>query len=393
VQPIPTERVLLMRPERRFPAEHAGLAIRAPELRERVLEYVSKHILAASIAERRAALLRALHDRENAVVRGFDFQAAELAARRARLAPKAMQGNAAARQQLERVKLRQRMIDARKHRALELLRLEPERLGAGPINVFALALAVPAMSAAARKRFDDDVEAAAVAIASAWEEASGATVRDVSTPPKARAAGLSDHPGFDLLATYADGRRRAIEVKGRAEGGRIEVTENEWGRACNLRGDYWIYVVYACATPHPRLIRVQDPFAALLVKARGGVFVNETDVVSAGELGDPPAPRRDPLPDHLRGLFWDYSTVDLLWPRDRELVLTRVLQHGDEAAIRWLRERLPDGEIAARLRATEGRGMDPRQLRFWQTILQLPEAEVATWVAAARASAWDNRRA
>jgi len=35
-------------------------------------------------------------------------------------------------------------------------------------------------------------------------------------------------------------------------------------KACNMRQDYWLYAVYNCATPNPRLARVQDPFGNLL---------------------------------------------------------------------------------------------------------------------------------
>jgi len=55
-------------------------------------------------------------------------------------------------------------------------------------------------------------------------------VEDVSTSDKALAAGLAKHPGFDLLATRPGEAKRAIEVKGRAGGGEIELTENEWER-------------------------------------------------------------------------------------------------------------------------------------------------------------------
>ncbi|MBW1953897.1 MAG: DUF3883 domain-containing protein, partial [Deltaproteobacteria bacterium] len=36
----------------------------------------------------------------------------------------------------------------------------------------------------------------------------------------------------------------------------MEISENEWARACNLREDYWLYVVYDCASPNPRLLRI-----------------------------------------------------------------------------------------------------------------------------------------
>ena len=92
--------------------------------------------------------------------------------------------------------------------------------------------------------------------------------RDVSRPELARRAGLGDWPGFDLLSDTATADRRAIEVKGRARTGNIELSENEWAKACNLRDGYWLYAVYDCATPRPRLVRVRDPFGKLLVRSR-----------------------------------------------------------------------------------------------------------------------------
>jgi superfamily II DNA or RNA helicase len=284
VDSLPLEHLLLLRPADRFPAQHASLAMRASELQARALDYVDQQVARAAIEERRAALRESLYDRERELVRGYDFQAAELAAMRARLTEKVTQGQSALKPQLDRVKTRQRALDARRRRAVDEMRQEPDTLFPGPVRVLALALLSPVRSAAARESYDADVEHIAVELARAWEEACGAKVHDVSTPPKARAAGLTiDHPGYDLLAVYPSGEQRAIEVKGRAAGGQVDVSENEWARACNLRQGYWLYAAYDCASPMPRLIRVQDPFQALLVKARGGVLINESDIVAAGE--------------------------------------------------------------------------------------------------------------
>ena len=64
----------------------------------------------------------------------------------------------------------------------------------------------------------------------AFEEAAGAVVQCVHTPELARAAGLPDHPGFDILSMRPGNARRCIEVKGRAGAGDVEVTDNEWAR-------------------------------------------------------------------------------------------------------------------------------------------------------------------
>ena len=121
-------------------------------------------------------------------------------------------------------------------------------------------LVLPPTGEDAERAFEAQVEEIAMGIAAEWERARGASVQDVSRPPGARAAGLPDHLGFDLLSESADGRRRHIEVKGRAGRGEIWMEENEWRQACQLGDEYWLYVVYQCATGEPELVRIRHPF-------------------------------------------------------------------------------------------------------------------------------------
>jgi hypothetical protein len=97
------------------------------------------------------------------------------------------------------------------------------------------------------------------------------------------AAGLPEHPGFDLLSKRPDGEERCIEVKGRAGTEDIELTENEWVKACNLKESYWLYVVLGCESPLPRLYRVQDPFRRLLVSASWRAVLPAAEVMSQSE--------------------------------------------------------------------------------------------------------------
>src|SRR5205823_3859965 len=110
------------------------------------------------------------------------------------------------------------------------------------------ALVVPSDDPEDLKRFDAKVEAIAVKIAWAFEEAAGGIVTYVSKPHMARAAGLEEHPGFDLLSHRPGEGQRGIEVKGRVGVSEVELTENEWVKACNQRGRYWLYVVFDCGT-------------------------------------------------------------------------------------------------------------------------------------------------
>ena len=163
------------------------------------------------------------------------------------------------------------------------LRTEPDHIRAGEVEFLAHALVVPSQDPEEVKRYDAQVEAIAMKVAAAYEESFGAEVKDVSRPELARRAGLTDWPGFDLLSLRPEAGRRAIEVKGRAGIGEIELSENEWAKACNLRDQYWLYVAFNCASPRPRLVRIRNPFRNLLVKAKGSVMISSAEVLSAAE--------------------------------------------------------------------------------------------------------------
>ena len=227
-------------------------------------EEVSEQIVQAHRQRR----LDDLPGRLEFVNRGFDYQAAELAAARSSLREKAGSGDRQAAEELAKVRERQRSLNALRSRRLAELRSEPDLIRAGETEFLVHALVVPAQDAGEAERYDADVEAIAMEVAAAYEEERGAQVQDVCKPAMARRAGLPDWPGFDLLSRREGMEPRAIEVKGRADTSGVELRENEWAKACNLRERYWLYVVFDCATPRPRLVRVQDPLSKLLVKGR-----------------------------------------------------------------------------------------------------------------------------
>lgn len=151
------------------------------------------------------------------------------------------------------------------------------------VEIIATALVQPSQFPEDVQARDLEVERIAMEIAMAAEKAEGAEVHDVSTPPKARLAGLSDYPGFDLFSKRP-GEERGIEVKGRVGAGAIELTENEWARAINERERYWLYAVFDCGTPKPRLFRVQDPFGALFGRAQGSVVIGFNQIAQAARV-------------------------------------------------------------------------------------------------------------
>lgn len=384
----PVEHLLLLRGYPGYPAEHAAFAATAPEATVQVQEFLELTVLTRAVAERRRIAAEVVAERERFVRCGYDCRDAELAASRAHLSERARNGDKASAETLGVVKQRQRGLFARLEVALAEVRAEPARIAAGELRFIAHALVVPSRDPEERRRHDADVELMAVRIARAYEEALGATVRDVSTPPQARAAGLSDHPGFDLLSSHPSGERRAIEVKGRVGVGSIEITANEWARACILRDEYWLYAVFDCASAAPRLSRVRDPFARLLARSKGSLLLEAGEILAVGETGLEAAPKEEPLPAELRPLFWEYRFEDLRWPSQRDLVIGRVLVAGGDSALDWLRARVPDADLLRWVHERAGAGMEPRRLRYWQNRLGIPVATVDRWVAAARATPW-----
>jgi superfamily II DNA or RNA helicase len=118
---------------------------------------------------------------------------------------------------------------------------------------------------------DPDTEAVSMEVAMRYERDHGRTPQDVG----------SSNLGYDVRS-LGPGELRYIEVKGRKGSGAVMLTSNEWIKAARFGREYWLYVVLDCATPHPRLIRIQDPAKNLTVDEN--VFQSARFRVNLGEL-------------------------------------------------------------------------------------------------------------
>jgi superfamily II DNA or RNA helicase len=279
----PVEHLLLLRGLDKETPSGSHLVMEADSARDNARRYLSNVVLRQLVEDYRKAMLADISAREESIAKGYDYHAAELAQARTRLLERANAGDAKAGAELARIREQQRELAERKQLAISTLRREPELIEIGEVSFITHALGLSSQDEEDRKRHDAAVEAIAMQVAISFEESLGSKVHDVSTPPKARIAGLTDCPGFDLLSLRTDGSRIAIEVKGRAEHGAVEVTDNEWSKALNLRNQYWLYVVYKSATPHPDLWRVQDPFGNLLASPKGGVIIGEGSITGVGK--------------------------------------------------------------------------------------------------------------
>ena len=277
----PVEHLLLLKGSTGIPAGAQRLAVSAPQFKEQAQAHLIEHVGRPIVQQRRDALLATQQERISFLETGFNFREAELATMRIVLTQKVRDGQRWAEKDLQDVRDQQRELAGRRQRAIAVIQREPELISLASVHFIAHALVVPSVSDEDKERYDIEVEKVAMALAIAHEEAAGATVHDVHTAELARAVGLIDYPGFDVLSKHPNGEERAIEVKGRAGVGDVEISANEWAKACNMRGKYWIYAVYDCATAAPRLAAVQDPFGNLLAKAKGSMLISAQQILNA----------------------------------------------------------------------------------------------------------------
>ncbi len=81
------------------------------------------------------------------------------------------------------------------------------------------------------------------------------------------------------------------------------------------------------------------------------------------------------IPRYLHALFWD-TNLENFKPEDYpDYTIFRVLEHGDEDAMKWLRETFSEAEISRVLR-TERR-LSPKSATFWALVFGVPSQEVA----------------
>jgi len=97
------------------------------------------------------------------------------------------------------------------------------------------------------------------------------------------------------------------------------------------------------------------------------------------------------MPPSVRDLFWDFTPGTIWLERHREFVLERVLSHGTWDATCWLRRHVGDDELRDWIGRTRARKLSPRQARFWQVILDLPEATLREWLSDEGRQVWDRR--
>jgi hypothetical protein len=94
------------------------------------------------------------------------------------------------------------------------------------------------------------------------------------------------------------------------------------------------------------------------------------------------------LPAELKPLFWDHDFHRLRWEKDRDLIIGRLISHGDWNALILRRKGfccLREWLLSKRSR------LGSRQLRFWELILELPRHKVNEWLKDKGRMVWERR--
>lgn len=149
----------------------------------------------------------------------------------------------------EALKRRKQERIAQMDKMIELFPVEPEVLGC--------AYVVPLNQVEYHLNFgmtrDDEVEAVAMKVAMDYETVQGRNVEDVS----------KENVGYDVKSIDDSGKKRYIEVKGRAGTDGVMLSENEMNRLAQLGSRAWLYIVTECRGKSPLLNIIHDPARTL----------------------------------------------------------------------------------------------------------------------------------
>jgi hypothetical protein len=80
------------------------------------------------------------------------------------------------------------------------------------------------------------------------------------------------------------------------------------------------------------------------------------------------------LPDFLQPYFWDVDFSRLRLPEREVYVIERVMEYGDDQAIRWLKATFPSERLADVVRRS--RRLSPNTANLWALVLDIPRDQV-----------------
>jgi hypothetical protein len=80
------------------------------------------------------------------------------------------------------------------------------------------------------------------------------------------------------------------------------------------------------------------------------------------------------LPGFLKPYFWETDFSQVQERRHRTCVIERVLEYGDDRAIRWLRESYTPAQVARVVKTS--RAISPNTANLWSLTLGIPRDKI-----------------
>lgn len=84
--------------------------------------------------------------------------------------------------------------------------------------------------------------------------------------------------------------------------------------------------------------------------------------------------KRTKLPEFLRGYFWDVDFAKIDPEKSKTFILKRVLDRGDDKAIRWLLKHYTKEDIKSLILTT--RDLSAKTANFWANLLGIDHKKV-----------------
>ncbi len=258
------------RPDETELAAQLSVAFDRPETDQSIEEFLLVESGLPMEARVRHELEERRGERAAQITMAFNSRAAESVQQASKLREAVLKNIPAAETKLRRLDQEIDRMESDKVMALARLDAELDYLTLAPVTLYARALVLPLPPEVAELRDQRKAERTAMTMARKYEEALGAKVEDVS----------KEALGYDLRSTRRDGSIRYIEVKGRSGRNMVQMTENEWRQAANHPERYFLYVVFYCDTPAPKLFTVSDPFGRLISQVNGAT-IRAADIEAA----------------------------------------------------------------------------------------------------------------
>ena len=80
------------------------------------------------------------------------------------------------------------------------------------------------------------------------------------------------------------------------------------------------------------------------------------------------------LPTFLKRFFWEVDFENIKLPRHETYVIERLLEYGNDDAIRWVKKTFPPETIATIVR--KSRVLSPNTANLWALVLGIPREEI-----------------